>query len=697
MPLFTGSRKNNTLTGTSGDDTIFGNGGNDSLMGLDGADIIDGGTGADTVYAGEGDDTVTVGRADQIHGDGGDDRLFFTGSDPTGASTSVNGDAGVDTFTLDFSACVDAVNSSNGNTGYGSIAGISYMGVERLAVTGGSASDTLIGGFGDDTLVGNGGNDRLDGRAGVNVLVGGAGRDIGLIDLSATLDKLVVDYTGADTVVGGTSFVGIEALGLRAGLDDDAVSVANALGSSEIFGGGGNDELNGANAWSDTLDGGEGNDKIVFGRGDNVHGGLGADTLVIFEQALTGPTTLVNGDDGGTDTLVLNFASAFDSITSSNSGVTGSFAGISYSNVERLVITGGTASDTLVGGTGSDTISGGTGNDRLDGRSGFNQLAGGQGRDIGLIDDTASMLGLNIVFVAGSGSIASTTYTGIEGLGFKAGGGEDSIDVRKAKGGSELFGGSGADTLTGCRDWADTLDGGSGDDVIRFNHGDSVRGGDGFDDLRIAQAPVAGKSTSVNGDLGDDTLRIDLSAMTVGVTSSNGNTGSGSLGGISYSGIEFVELRGGSGADSLVGGQGSDSLFGGAGADTIVGQSDTDYLTGGLGADRLSGGLGVDGDVFIYLTLEDSTVDPSERDLITDFLDQDRIDLRLLDANTATIEDDAFTFIGGGAFNHVAGELRYSQSGAVTTVMGDVDGDGAEDFAIDLTGTLALGEGDFML
>ena len=61
-----------------------------------------------------------------------------------------------------------------------------------------------------------------------------------------------------------------------------------------------------------------------------------------------------------------------------------------------------------------------------------------------------------------------------------------------------------------------------------------------------------------------------------------------------------------------------------------------------------------------------------------------------------TVEDEAFTFIGTDGFNHVAGELRYSQAGTVTTVMGDVDGDGVEDFAIDLTGALNLSSEDFV-
>lgn len=63
-------------------------------------------------------------------------------------------------------------------------------------------------------------------------------------------------------------------------------------------------------------------------------------------------------------------------------------------------------------------------------------------------------------------------------------------------------------------------------------------------------------------------------------------------------------------------------------------------------------------------------------DRITDFA-ADRIGLTDIDANTATVDiDDAFTFIGTGAFSNVAGQLRYEQVGGNTLITGDVNGDG---------------------
>ncbi len=141
----------------------------------------------------------------------------------------------------------------------------------------------------------------------------------------------------------------------------------------------------------------------------------------------------------------------------------------------------------------------------------------------------------------------------------------------------------------------------------------------------------------------------------------------------------------------MVGGNGDDELDGGA--------TGNDVLVGGLGQDSLGGGG--DADRSVYTGVADSTV--AAADTIEDFNTSggDIIDLSLIDANTAAAGDQAFAFIGTGAFTGIAGQLRYQQSGGDTFVQGDVNGDGVADFMIMLTGTLALtgsGSGsDFIL
>ena len=59
--------------------------------------------------------------------------------------------------------------------------------------------------------------------------------------------------------------------------------------------------------------------------------------------------------------------------------------------------------------------------------------------------------------------------------------------------------------------------------------------------------------------------------------------------------------------------------------------------------------------------------------------------------------DQAFAFIGAGAFTGTAGELQAKAFGANTLVSGDVDGDGKGDFQILLSGSVALQATDFLL
>jgi hypothetical protein len=59
--------------------------------------------------------------------------------------------------------------------------------------------------------------------------------------------------------------------------------------------------------------------------------------------------------------------------------------------------------------------------------------------------------------------------------------------------------------------------------------------------------------------------------------------------------------------------------------------------------------------------------------------------------------DQAFSFIGTGAFSNTAGQLRYEQISGNTYVEGDTNGDGVADFMIRFDGLHALVSGDFGL
>ncbi|MGJ7039644.1 Ca2+-binding RTX toxin-like protein [Shinella sp. BE166] len=142
---------------------------------------------------------------------------------------------------------------------------------------------------------------------------------------------------------------------------------------------------------------------------------------------------------------------------------------------------------------------------------------------------------------------------------------------------------------------------------------------------------------------------------------------------------------------------GNDIIKGGDLDDVIRGHKGNDKITGGVGADALYGGLG--SDMFVFRSIEDSSVEPFGRDKIYDFspFQKDRIDLRSIDANSDKSGNQKFQFIGDDQFNQKAGELRYQKKGSDTLIYGDLDGDGNADFSIALDTALILKSADFIL
>lgn len=149
-------------------------------------------------------------------------------------------------------------------------------------------------------------------------------------------------------------------------------------------------------------------------------------------------------------------------------------------------------------------------------------------------------------------------------------------------------------------------------------------------------------------------------------------------------------VQGGRGNDQVVGGLGNDILAGGEGADTLYGEGGADVLLGGLGADR-----------FEMRATSFSTVDAAGRDRINDFsrAQGDKIHLAIIDANGTAAGNGTFSFIGQNGFTGVRGQLRVQDNGSTQVVLGDVNGDGAADFAINVVGAGVpnLQAGDFIL
>jgi Ca2+-binding RTX toxin-like protein len=135
------------------------------------------------------------------------------------------------------------------------------------------------------------------------------------------------------------------------------------------------------------------------------------------------------------------------------------------------------------------------------------------------------------------------------------------------------------------------------------------------------------------------------------------------------------------GGTTFTGTADNDAIQGSAGNDTLNGGAGNDALTGGLGKDTLIGGDG--NDVYDFNAVAESPAG-ANKDVISAFVSgADKIDLSGIDA-IAGGADDAFSYLGSGAFTSAAGQLRFDV--ATNTLQADVDGNGVADFEVQLVG-----------
>jgi Ca2+-binding RTX toxin-like protein len=132
------------------------------------------------------------------------------------------------------------------------------------------------------------------------------------------------------------------------------------------------------------------------------------------------------------------------------------------------------------------------------------------------------------------------------------------------------------------------------------------------------------------------------------------------------------------GGDTITTSDASDTVYGYTGDDVLRAAGGDDIINGGTGQDRLTGGEGRDR--FQFNTAADSLLGHSDR--ITDLHNNDRIDLRHIDANRLSMGDQAFELVS--SFTGQAGQLvvRYDASSNTTSILGDTDADGVANLAI---------------
>lgn len=270
-----------------------------------------------------------------------------------------------------------------------------------------AVQDDIVGGKWNDTIRGGDGNDTIDGRGaespaggyGREILDGGAGNDL----IKSAPTKLDWFFTGsyryplnyseaAPTVLGGTGRDtletgynvddkyngvgnGFEVIKLIEPTKDNAALLETAV--QRVYA----DDIGvliEGNSLSSSLFGGQGNDTINgYGGNDYIKGDQG-DALFFVVSALPG---LVNGgkDDllrggDGNDTLIGGFG------RNTLDGGTGN--DVLYSYGSKDIADGGAGDDTVSGMRGDHSLSGGAGNDLLLGSADFAvTMQGGDGDD----------------------------------------------------------------------------------------------------------------------------------------------------------------------------------------------------------------------------------------------------------------------------------------------------------------------------
>jgi Ca2+-binding RTX toxin-like protein len=399
--------------------------------------------------------------------------------------------------------------------------------------------------------------------------------------------------------------------------------------------------------------------------------------------------------------------------------------------LETIGVQGGDGNDVLYASPLVDTLAGGNNNDALIFGS---FLTAADGADGGAGTDTVVVQGNYPALVLGTGLVNNEVLLVASGsdtrFGDTAGNSYDynitTVDANVAAGnvlsvsatlleaGEDLVFNGAAETNGSFRIFTgagnDTLTGGAAQDGFFFGADDNltgadvVNGGGGTDSLALrgnysgADAVVFQNSSFTNVE-----VVVLLSGLTnefggpivpggfdYYLTLADGNIAAGQRLDVIATNLAATESVTVNAAAET---NGSVRILSGAGADNLIGSANADIIYGGLGADTINGGG--NGDTYLYRAVAESTA--VSRDTVT-FTIGDRIDLSVIDANSGTGSNDAFSFIGAAAFSNTAGQLRAFQSAPnVWTVEGDVNGDGTADLVITVNSVNALVGADFIL
>ncbi|WP_085699507.1 calcium-binding protein [Pseudomonas sp. B26(2017)] len=507
------------VNGTSDADVLLGTDGDDQLHGLESDDVLLASAGNDLLDGGDGFDTAS----------------YYALS--SGVSVEFN-DASTTVAAGELRTHLNTMKMDPF--------------IEKLTFTG-TGDFKGYGNAGDNEIIGGAGNDWFWGGAGADHFVGGEGFDT--VSYSDSLEGVrVQDFENYDalTIAAGDTFTGIEAI-QGSNFDDMVYLLDNAM----------------------IVDGADGYDTVSYRHSfDGVSIGIGQQagpdvTLLNVEKVIgtsftdrfTANVAGVTLEGGrGDDVYIINSAGVSIVETDLFGGTDHVYTSLSSMHmdpfIENMTYTG-TADFTGYGNDGDNVIVSGAGNDVLLGGAGGDRFEGGAGIDIVSYDDSSEGLSASLDWGPQSGIALYDTYIDIEGLrGSKyndslQGNSDDNI-LEGGTGDDQLTGGEGNDHLYGGLKsgldgdvaQADTLSGGSGDDVI--------------------VSAVNDLGTVAHGDQGDDTVTVN-SGSAFGDDGNDVLTGTGSnylLSGGSGNDVLVLNLAGQSGTGGVaLGGMGDDTYI----------------------------------------------------------------------------------------------------------------------------------------
>jgi Ca2+-binding RTX toxin-like protein len=514
-----GADGSDNLAGGAGADSVDGGAGDDTLYSGDRSPsfnlpypgnayvlpLADTGSERDSLTGGDGSDRIFAGYGDNVDGGANGSYGDYLYISFLGAPSGVTADFGQVTQTIGGGVITDIENISyvqgsafGDNLNVRSAVGNGYS--DFTAVSGMDGNDTLTAGYYTGSLFGDAGDDVVDGRPSQYLFTveGGAGAD--------TL------YTNSNSFAeasGGTGDDAIYAHGLtHGGAGNDVLVMQWTYYNGRVFGDEGDDRITAADSsnqiaggsGADTLTGGAGADLLYSADYSDFGGGFGvgapADDTGLEHDRLSGgdgddTLAIGYGDDAnggaGIDTLRLSLAGLGNGVTLDVAGIASgspfALGGGVIEGVEKLVYLRGTGfADqlklatqgvmiTVEAGAGNDVITsagssasvlGGAGDDRLVSGVAADTFDGGAGVDTVDYSDAASAVNVNLRAGSGAGGDALLGVESAIGTGFN-----DTL-VGSGAGGS-LSGGAGDDRLeVGARDTASL---GSGADLVLVTAG----------------------------------------------------------------------------------------------------------------------------------------------------------------------------------------------------------------------------------